>query len=76
MLPPQAGNQMPDDNIEILTFGMFEFNFSEQKLKSDTDRVQLTKKEVTVLKMPCRYKNQLLKREVALKERYGVRTTI
>ncbi len=65
------GNQMPDDDNELFTFGKFEFNFSEQMLKSDTGQVQLTRKEARVLKMLCLYKNRLLKREIALKEIWG-----
>ncbi len=65
------GNQVPNTNNEIFSFGKFEFDYSEQILKSGLKQVQLTNKEAEVLKMLCLYKNRLLKREIALKEIWG-----
>ena len=60
---------IPDE--EVFSFGMFEFSYPEQLLKSGSQQIQLTNKEAKVLKMLCLYKNRLLKREVALKEIWG-----
>jgi DNA-binding response OmpR family regulator len=65
------GNKIPGNNSEIYTFGIFEFNYSDQLLKTDNTHVQLTNKESEVLRMLCIYKNRLLKREIALKEIWG-----
>jgi len=64
-------NKTHQNEVEVFTFGKFEFNYSEQQLKSTTKKIQLTNKEAEVLKMLCLYKNRLLKREIALKEIWG-----
>jgi len=56
---------------EVYGFGIFEFEYSEQTLKTNDQNIQLTKKEAEVLRMLCKYQNKLLKREVALKEIWG-----
>jgi DNA-binding response OmpR family regulator len=59
------------EDPEVYQFGMFEFEYSEQILKTGDQQIQLTKKEAEVLRMLCKYQNKLLKREVALKEIWG-----
>lgn len=56
---------------EVYSFSKFTFDYEEQTLSSPSGTVQLTRKEAEVLRMLCRYQNQLLKREVALKEIWG-----
>lgn len=56
---------------ELYKIGSYEFNYSEQLLKRADKERSLTKKEADVLKMLCRYKNKLLRREIALTEIWG-----
>ncbi len=63
-----------EDEIETpekYTLGSYEFDYTEQILKHHSKEKYLTKKEADVLKMLCRYKNRLLKREIALMEIWG-----
>lgn len=59
------------DTPEVYNLGSYEFNFTEQILKYHSKERYLTKKEADVLKMLCRYKNKLLKREIVLTEIWG-----
>jgi DNA-binding response OmpR family regulator len=59
-----------DESREIYHFGLFEFDYTDQLLKSK-ESVQLTRKEADVLRMLCKFRNTLLRREVALKEIWG-----
>jgi len=53
------GNYRQEHGNERYTFGIFEFDYPEQLLKTDTSKIQLTNKEAEVLKMLCIYKNRL-----------------
>lgn len=56
---------------QIFNFGNYEFNYTEQILRTGNTEKILTKKEADVLRMLCLNKNRLLKREVALTEIWG-----
>jgi len=56
---------------EIFSIGFFNFDFHNQVLKSQNEEKHLTKKEAQVLLMLCQHKNQLVRREVALKSIWG-----
>lgn len=62
---------LSDATDQVFKFGKYEFNYTEQILRSGEKEKVLTKKEAEVLKMLCLYKNKLLKREVALTEIWG-----
>jgi DNA-binding response OmpR family regulator len=51
--------------------GKFSFDFTNQMLISGNDQQKLTKKEAEVLRLLCLNKNNVLKREVALKAVWG-----
>lgn len=51
--------------------GKFKFDFTNQVLFSETGEQKLTKKEAEVLRLLCLNKNNVLKREVALKAVWG-----
>jgi len=67
----RTNNEDTLDESEIYQLGSYEFNYSEQLLKHSSKEKTLTKKEADVLKILCRYKNRLLKREIALMEIWG-----
>ena len=71
VLRRMGGNKPVTEAPEVYKFGIFEFEYSEQILKTKNQHVQLTRKEAEVLRMLCKYQNKLLKREVALKEIWG-----
>lgn len=56
---------------EIFSIGFFTFDFHNQVLKSQKEEKHLTKKEAQVLLMLCQNKNQLVRREIALKSIWG-----
>jgi len=60
-----------ENNVSFFKFGKYEFDYDEQTLSNGIQKIQLTQKEADVLKMLCRFKNKLLKREQILKEIWG-----
>ena len=67
----RTNNEDTIDESEIYQLGSYEFNYTEQLLKRFSKEKTLTKKEADVLRILCRYKNRLLKREIALTEIWG-----
>jgi DNA-binding response OmpR family regulator len=67
----RTNNEDTIDESEIYHLGSYEFNYTEQLLKRFSREKTLTKKEADVLRILCRYKNRLLKREIALTEIWG-----
>jgi DNA-binding response OmpR family regulator len=65
------------DNINIndkngtYRFGSFYFDYNSNFLKSPTSERRLTKKEADVLKLLCMNKNNILRRDIALKTIWG-----
>lgn len=57
--------QSSKDKFEI---GLFEFNYSTRILNFKETKVQLSPKEAELLKYLCLYKNEVLPREIALKQ--------
>lgn len=51
--------------------GSYTFDYENQLLKSSDQETHLTKKEADVLQLLCQYKNEILKRDVALKLIWG-----
>jgi DNA-binding response OmpR family regulator len=56
---------------EIFNIGKFVFDFSNQMIQIDDTKRQLTRKEAEVLRLLCINKNQLVRREFALKLIWG-----
>jgi len=56
---------------ENFTIGIYDFDYYNQILKSSKSEKNLTKREADVLRLLCINKNQLLKREIALKQIWG-----
>lgn len=56
---------------ESYTIGIYNFDYYNQLLISSKGEKSLTKREADVLRMLCLNKNQLLKREIALKQIWG-----
>ena len=52
-------------------FGSFRFDYDNHLLKSPTKERRLTNREADVLNLLCINKNNILKRETALKEIWG-----
>jgi DNA-binding response OmpR family regulator len=67
----RSENTTSDISEQVYKFGKFKFDYSEQSLRFGDKEKVLTRKEADVLKMLCRYKNRLLKREIALTEIWG-----
>ncbi len=61
----------PLETKEIFHLGIYTFDYFNQSLISAEESKHLTKKEADVLRMLCRYKNKLLRREIALKKIWG-----
>lgn len=59
------------DTGDIFEIGIFTFDYNNQILSSPDKERHLTKKEAEVLRLLCLNKNQLLRREVALKTIWG-----
>ncbi len=51
-----------------ITIGKFQFDYRRHTLKSDTEERKLSPKEAALLEILCRYRNRVLRREVALRE--------
>lgn len=56
---------------EIFDIGIYKFDYLNQVLLYNSQEKRLTKRESDVLRMLCINKNQLLKREIALKNIWG-----
>lgn len=56
---------------EIYPIGSYAFDYNNQVLKYGEEEKRLTKKEALVLRLLCRNVNQLVRREVALKNIWG-----
>ena len=56
---------------EIYPIGNYTFDYNNQILKFDNDEKRLTKKESLVLRLLCVNINQLVRREIALKNIWG-----
>lgn len=59
------------ENSQEFNFGVFSFHPDEHLLKYEGQECKLTKRESEVLTMLCKYKNKVLRREVALKAIWG-----
>lgn len=55
----------------IFQLASFTFDYTNQLLVGEEEERHLTKKEAEVLRMLCLHKNQLLRREIALKNIWG-----
>ena len=67
-------NMNPDSseaNKTEIILGAFLFNYTLQSLKHNKVEVKLSTKEAELLRMLCLYKNNIMLREVALKEIWG-----
>ena len=64
-------NDRYSDKNDVCLFGSFLFDYNSQFLKSPTSERRLTKKEAAVLKLLCLNKNNILRREIALKLIWG-----
>lgn len=64
-------NDRYSDKNGVCLFGSFLFDYNNQFLKSPTSERRLTKKEAAVLKLLCLNKNNILRREIALKLIWG-----
>ena len=60
-----------NDKNGICLFGSYQFDYNNHLLKSPTSERRLTKKEAAVLKLLCLNKNNILRREIALKLIWG-----
>jgi len=60
-----------DTDPRKFTLGVFEFDYDRLELKHGAEVHRLTEKENLVLRLLCIYKNQILKREVAIQRIYG-----
>lgn len=56
---------------DLYQIGKYNFDYSRMELEFDGDIQRLTQKENEVLKLLCQHKNQILKREEAVKQIYG-----
>ena len=65
-----SGN-VPRDAHTIYKLGSFTFNASTQELANDSDRFQLSYKEVELLKRLCEAKSNVVDRQVLLSELWG-----
>lgn len=65
----QSGNDQM--NMKIFQMSTFEFDFENMQLKSPKISQTLTRKESSLLRILCIYKNKLLTRETALKAVWG-----
>ena len=57
-----------ESSKDKFTIGLFEFNYSTRILNLKETKVQLSPKEAELLKYLCLYKNEVLPREIALKQ--------
>jgi DNA-binding response OmpR family regulator len=58
-------------NTEEYTIGSIQFNYTNLKIKNDTDTHNITQKEADLLKFLCDHQNKLLKREEVLTNVWG-----
>jgi len=61
----------PEADKTEIHLGAFQFNYALQNLKHKNEEVKLSTKEAELLRMLCIYKNNIMLREVALKEIWG-----
>ena len=71
VLSRNTGKARNKDKNAVYIFGSFQFDYNNHLLKSPTSERHLTKKEGAVLKLLCLNKNNILKREIALKLIWG-----
>ena len=64
-------NILKNDFSTEFSIGKFIFNYTDYLLSSESGSRRLTKKEAEVLRLLCLNKNQIVKREVALKNIWG-----
>ena len=60
-----------EQGTSVYSIGIMRFDFSNQLLISGKEERRLTKRESEVLRMLCESKNEILRREVALKAIWG-----
>lgn len=60
-----------DDQPHTFSFGSFTFDANRQTLVSGSNSYDLTPKESELLRLLCLHRNQILEREVALREIWG-----
>jgi len=60
-----------EQNKTEINLGAFRFNYTLQNLKHKNEEVKLSTKEAELLRMLCLYKNNVMLRELALKEIWG-----
>lgn len=56
---------------EVYTIGQYAFDYETQTLQKESEHRKLSQREAEVLKMLCLNKNQVLRRDVALKKIWG-----
>ncbi len=61
----------PVDLPVMFEIGRFTFDYNRQLLTKDGEQFKLTPKEADLLRLLCIHKNQILEREVALREIWG-----
>ena len=71
VLNRNTDNTGQNDKNGVCLFGSFHFDYNNHFLKSPTIERRLTKKEAAVLKLLCLNKNNILRREIALKLIWG-----
>jgi two-component system, OmpR family, response regulator len=60
-----------EEEQKVFQFGIFEFNYQLQSLKNDGNEIKISTKEADLLRMLCLHRNNIMLREVALKEIWG-----
>lgn len=68
----KRSNILPEENtLSIFSIGRYTFDAENYELKLDDSIKKLTKKEADILLMLCKYKNQVLPRELVLNGVWG-----
>ncbi len=62
---------LSEANKPEISLGKFQFNYTLQNLKHENEEIKLSTKEADLLRMLCLYKNNIMLRELALKEIWG-----
>jgi two-component system OmpR family response regulator len=60
-----------EEEQKVFSLGAFEFDYNLQSLKHDGSEIKISTKEADLLRMLCLHRNNVMLRELALKEIWG-----